>query len=165
MRKSGLTLISVAATAGLVGASAAGAIAQEPITIDAASVPITVDGDAADWADVPATAVMLEQLDLSLLPPEQAGLTSGCTTDRHAGGHDHTVCWGQDTAKLHVELLGPRQTGAGVFGQIVTATRAASRLPTGTRRRSKMGHSCTHGARRRSLTGVAGRARSPRQRA
>ena len=72
MRKSGLTLISVAATAGLVGASAAGAIAQEPITIDAASVPITVDGDAADWADVPATAVMLEQLDLSLLPPEQA---------------------------------------------------------------------------------------------
>jgi hypothetical protein len=73
MRRSGLTLISALAAAGLVGASAIGTVAQEPITIDAASAAITIDGDASDWADVPATAVMLEQLDLSLLPPEQAG--------------------------------------------------------------------------------------------
>ena len=72
MRRSGLTLVSTLAAAGLLGASAIGTAAQEPITIDAASVAITVDGDASDWADVEATAVMLEQLDLSLLPPEQA---------------------------------------------------------------------------------------------
>jgi len=72
MRRSGLTLVSTLAAAGLLGASAIGTAAQEPITIDAASVAITIDGDASDWADVEATAVMLEQLDLSLLPPEQA---------------------------------------------------------------------------------------------
>ncbi len=72
MRRSGLTLVSTLAAAGLLGASAIGTAAQEPVTIDAASVPITIDGDASDWADVEGTAVMLEQLDLSLLPPEQA---------------------------------------------------------------------------------------------
>jgi len=72
MRRSGLTLVSTLAAAGLLGASAIGTAAQEPLSIDAASVAITVDGDASDWADVEATAVTLEQLDLSLLPPEQA---------------------------------------------------------------------------------------------
>ena len=56
----------------MLGASAIGTVAQEPITIDAASASITIDGDASDWADVAGTAVALEQLDLSLLPPEQA---------------------------------------------------------------------------------------------
>jgi hypothetical protein len=72
MRRSGLTFISALTVAGLVGASAIGAAAQEPISIDAASAAITIDGDASDWADVEGTAVNLVQLDLSLLPPEQA---------------------------------------------------------------------------------------------
>jgi hypothetical protein len=56
----------------MLGASAIGTAAQEPVTIDAAAASITIDGDASDWADIAATAIMLEQLDLSLLPPEQA---------------------------------------------------------------------------------------------
>jgi hypothetical protein len=73
MRRSELRLISGVAAVGLLGAVATGAAAQEPISIDAAAATIAIDGDASDWADIPATAVMLEQLDLSLLPPEQAG--------------------------------------------------------------------------------------------
>jgi hypothetical protein len=72
MRRSGRTLFAALAAAGLIGASGIGSVAQDAIVIDAASVPITIDGDASDWADVEGTAVMLEQLDLSLLPPEQA---------------------------------------------------------------------------------------------
>jgi hypothetical protein len=72
MRRSELRLISGVAAVGLLGAVATGAAAQEPISIDAAAATIAIDGDASDWADIPATAVMLEQLDLSLLPPEQA---------------------------------------------------------------------------------------------
>jgi len=72
MRRSGLTTISALVAVGMLGASAIGTAAQEPVTIDAAAATITIDGDASDWADIAATAVMLEQLDLSLLPPEQA---------------------------------------------------------------------------------------------
>ena len=73
MRRSGRTTLSALVVVGMLGASAVGTAAQEPISIDAASAAITIDGDASDWADVPGTALTLEQLDLSLLPPEQAG--------------------------------------------------------------------------------------------
>lgn len=72
MRRSGRTTLSALVAVGMLGASAVGTAAQEPISIDAASASITIDGDASDWADVPGTAVTLEQLDLSLLPPAQA---------------------------------------------------------------------------------------------
>jgi len=72
MRGARMTLLTALSVAGLVGASAVGTVAQEPIAIDAAAVPITIDGDAADWADVEPTTVSLVQLDLGLLPPEQA---------------------------------------------------------------------------------------------
>jgi hypothetical protein len=72
MRRSGLTTLSALVAVGMLGASAIGTAAQEPITMDAASASITIDGDASDWADVAATAVPMKQLDLSLLPPEQA---------------------------------------------------------------------------------------------
>jgi hypothetical protein len=72
MRNSSRTILTIPIVIGMIGASGASAIAQEPITIDAASVPIIIDGDAADWADVEPTTVSLVQLDLGLLPPEQA---------------------------------------------------------------------------------------------
>jgi len=42
------------------------------IAITAAAVPITVDGDAADWADVERTSVGIEQVDLAYLDPDEA---------------------------------------------------------------------------------------------
>jgi hypothetical protein len=72
MRTSRTSLVTAVAVAGLISGSASVATAQEPISIDAASVPITIDGDASDWADVEGTTVSLVQLDLDLLPPEQA---------------------------------------------------------------------------------------------
>ena len=66
------TLLAALAVAGLLGASTVGTVAQESITIDAADVPVTIDGDPSDWADVEPTTVGLVQLDLGLLPPEQA---------------------------------------------------------------------------------------------
>ena len=80
-RSSAVTAIAVA---GLLGTGAIGALAQDtsgdpaasggpaPIAITAASVPITVDGDVADWAAVEATTVNLEQIRLADLDPEQA---------------------------------------------------------------------------------------------
>lgn len=74
MRSSRLELLAALGAAGLLATASSAAVAQDDagIAITASAVPITIDGDTADWADVPATAVMLEQLDLSLLPPEQA---------------------------------------------------------------------------------------------
>jgi hypothetical protein len=70
MRRSRLIVVSSLATVGLLAGSVSGVVAQ--VSIDAAQVPITIDGDASDWADVEATVLTLEQLDLSLLPPGQA---------------------------------------------------------------------------------------------
>ena len=74
MRSSRLKLLGALGAAGLLMTATSAVVAQDEggIAITAAAVPITIDGDASDWADVEATAVMLEQLDLSLLPPEQA---------------------------------------------------------------------------------------------
>ena len=77
MRSSRLTLLSALAAAGLLAISTVGVAAQDAdegggVTIAAAAVPITVDGDASDWADVERTTLVLEQLDLDALMPEQA---------------------------------------------------------------------------------------------
>lgn len=71
MRRPRQSFLVALVAAGLLGASTTGSVAQAPV-IDAASVPITIDGDASDWADVEPITVNLVQLDLGLLPPEQA---------------------------------------------------------------------------------------------
>jgi hypothetical protein len=72
MRSTRRTVLTIPVAIGLIGAFGATGAAQDATTIDAAAVPITIDGDAADWAEVEPTTLSLTQLDLSLLPPEQA---------------------------------------------------------------------------------------------
>ncbi len=81
MRRSRSTFLSAMAAAGLLAISTAGVAAQTDednaeggagFAITAAAVPITVDGDASDWADVARTTVTLEQYDTSILEADEA---------------------------------------------------------------------------------------------
>lgn len=79
MARSRLMLLATLSAAGLLALSSVGVTAQEAesmeeggIAITAAAVPITVDGDASDWADVERTSVEMEQIDLAYLEPDEA---------------------------------------------------------------------------------------------